>query len=304
MATRDAPSPTLSPTVVAGFWMVGTILSFTSMAVAGRELSTGLDTFEIMLYRSIVGVAIVLAVGGAAGTLSQVSARRLRLHAVRNVTHFTAQNLWFYAIATIPLAQVVALEFTSPLWVVLLAPLILGERLTPARALAAALGFLGILIVARPGMTPLETGQIAAAGAALGFALTALATRTLTRTESITCIMFWLTAMQAVLGLAAAGADGDIALPARDSLPFVALVGLAGLSAHFCLTNALRLAPAGVVMPMDFARLPVIAFVGMALYAEPLEWAVFFGAAVIFAANWINVRAETRGGRPARQATG
>ncbi len=294
MATRDAPAPVRSPTLLAGFWMVGTVLSFTSMAVAGRELSAGLDTFEIMLYRSLVGVGIVLAVGAAAGTLSQVSVLRFRLHVIRNVTHFTAQNLWFYAIATIPLAQVVALEFTSPLWVVLLAPLVLGERLTPVRALAALLGFVGILIVARPGVTPLEAGQVTAAGAALGFALTALATRALTRTESITCIMFWLTLMQAVLGLAAAGVDGDIALPGPGALPFVALVGVAGLSAHFCLTNALRLAPAGVVMPMDFARLPVIAFVGMALYAEPLEWAVLVGALVIFAANWINIRAQTR----------
>ena len=100
--------------------------------------------------------------------------------------------------------------------------------------------------------------------------------------------------MQAVFGLICAGYDGDVALPTLQTLPWLVLVGCAGLLAHFCLTTALSLAPASVVMPIDFARLPIIALVGMAVYAEPLEWAVLGGAAVIFAANWINIRNETR----------
>ena len=76
--------------------------------------------------------------------------RCLPLQGLRNIFHFTGQNLWFWAITVIPLAQVFALEFTAPLWVALIAPFVLGERMTRARALAAGLGFVGILIVARP----------------------------------------------------------------------------------------------------------------------------------------------------------
>ncbi|MEM1345552.1 MAG: DMT family transporter, partial [Pseudomonadota bacterium] len=132
--------------------MAGAIASFSLMAVAGRELSDTLDTFEIMAFRSIVGLACVLSVGVALGRLSEVRMSHLGLHALRNVAHFTGQNLWFYAIATIPLAQVFALEFTSPLWVAVLAPLLLGETMPRARGAAIALGFIGILIVVRPGV--------------------------------------------------------------------------------------------------------------------------------------------------------
>ena len=79
-----------------------------------------------------------------------------------------------------------------------------------------------------------------------------------------------------------------------QSLPWLVLVGCAGLLAHFCMTKALSLAPASVVMPIDFARLPIIALVAMILYNEPLEWAVLAGAVIIFAANYLNIRIETR----------
>ena len=278
----------------AALWMTGAIVSFSTMAVAGRFARTELDTFEVMLYRSLVGVVLVLLVGGMAGTLGQISRRRMGVQLIRNMFHFTGQNLWFYAITAIPLAQVFALEFTAPLWVTLLAPLLLGERLTPTRALAAALGFAGILIVARPDPANLQPGAIAAALAAIGFATTAIFTKRLTRTETITCILFWLTAMQAVFGLICAGIDGQIALPSSAAWPALAVIGCAGLFAHFCLTTALSIAPASIVMPIDFLRLPVIAVVGMALYDEPLELLVFVGGGIIFAANVVNLRAESR----------
>ncbi|KHQ54203.1 DMT family transporter [Mameliella alba] len=275
-------------------WMTGAIASFTVMAVAGRAVSLDLDTFEIMLYRSLIGIAIVLSVAGMAGTLSHITTRNMRTHLLRNLFHFSGQNLWFFSITAIPLAQVFALEFTSPFWVMLLSALILGERLTPNRVGAAILGFIGILIVTRPSPETADIGQLTAALAAIGFAGSAVFTRLLTRTERITCILFWLTVMQAAFGLVCAGIDGDIALPAADSLPWVVLIAFAGLVAHFCLTTALSLAPATVVMPIDFARLPVIALVGMLVYAEALDPLVLLGALVIFGANYANIWFETR----------
>ncbi|TRD23552.1 DMT family transporter [Palleronia caenipelagi] len=278
----------------AAMWMSGAVVSFSTMAVAGRAVSAELDTFELMTYRSLIGIALVCAIGGMSGTLGQIRTDRLGLHLIRNVFHFAGQNLWFLAIALIPLAQVFALEFTSPIWVALFAPLVLGERLTPRNLLAAVIGFCGILIVARPGAAEIGPGQIAAFCAALGFAGSALFTRKLTRHERITSILFWLTAMQAVMGLICAGADGQIAWPSSAIWPWLILIGCAGLSAHFCLTSALAIAPAPMVMPMDFLRLPVIMVVGFYLYSEPAEIAVFFGGAIIIAANAINLRAPAK----------
>ncbi|MDX8349052.1 EamA family transporter [Cognatiyoonia sp. IB215446] len=273
----------------AALWMIGAIGAFTSMAVAGRAVSDQLDTFEIMLYRSLTGIVIVVVIAHLAGTLHQTRTSRLGLHSLRNLCHFTGQNLWFYAITMIPLAQVFALEFTTPIWVILLSPLILGERITRIGLISALIGFAGILIVARPDPANLSPGLIAAAACAIFFALTAIFTRKLTRTESITTILFYLTVMQAFFGLVAAGFDGDIALPSRTHIPWVIAIGIAGLVAHFCLTKALSIAPASIVMPIDFVRLPTIAVVGMLLYDEPLELIVFVGAALIFAGNYLNI---------------
>ncbi len=276
--------------------MIGAIGSFSAMAVAGRAVSFELDTFELMLYRSLIGITIVLVAARLSGTLGQVNRRHMGWHFARNLSHFTGQNLWFFAVTVIPLAQVFALEFTSPLWVTVLAPFFLSERLTRTRAFAAVMGFIGILIVARPGLDSLSPGVLAAALSAIGFAGSAVFTRRLTRTESITCILFWLTVMQAVFGVICAGYDGDVTLPSAATAPWLLLIGCAGLVAHFCLTKALSLAPATVVIPIDFTRLPLIALIGMVFYDEGLDWLVFLGAAIIIGANIVNLRAEARRG--------
>ncbi|WP_256369666.1 DMT family transporter [Ruegeria sp. AD91A] len=281
-------------TFKAALWMTGAIASFSSMAVAGRELSVVHDTFEIMMYRSLVGFVVVALVLTATGGWVQVSTQRLGLHALRNTLHFTGQNLWFYAVAVAPLAQVFALEFTQPLWVILLSPLLLNERLTALKMTAAIIGFAGVLIVTRPGTAPLSPGLVTAAASAIFFAFTTISTKKLTRFASIGCIVFWLTTMQAVLGAIAAGFDGQISLPTAQSAPFLILVGLAGLLAHFCITNALAIAPATVVIPFDFARLPTIAVVGMILYNEPIDHWVLIGAAVIFSGIFLNIWSESR----------
>lgn len=281
----------------AALWMLGAIASFSAMAVAGRKVGAELDTFELMTYRSVISIFLVVTIGTMAGTLSQVSTRNLGLHAARNLSHFAGQNLWFAAITMIPLAQVVALEFTSPIWVAVLAPIFLKERLTQLRLFVAIMGFIGILVVARPDMANLELGAIFAAGSAIGFAGSAIFTKLLTRDHSITCILFWLAVMQAVFGIVCAGYDGDIAWPSTPLLPWVVLVSVTGLGAHFCLTTALKLAPAVTVMPLDFARLPVVALLGMAVFGEALDPFVFIGAAIIFGANYLNIAAEARRSR-------
>ena len=278
--------------LAAAAWMSGSILSFTAMAVAGRAVAGAHDTFEIMFWRSVTGLVLVVVVALAMRRLGDIQTGHLPQHLLRNIIHFTGQNLWFWALTAIPLAQVFALEFTSPLWVILLSPLFLGERLTPVKLIAAGLGFAGAMVVARPSVTHVDPGVLAAAASAICFAGSMILTKRLTRAEKLVSILFWLTLMQAVLGLIASGHDGQITLPTLATLPWLALIGAAGVIAHLCLTMALSLASASIVAPIDFVRLPVIALVGMAHYGEALEWAVLLGGALIFVANWINIRAQ------------
>jgi len=287
MSTQNIPK--------AVAYMTGAIGSFSAMAVAGREVSFELDTFEIMMYRSFVGIAVVLVLGWYFGTLRHITRRHVGTHFTRNLAHFTGQNLWFYAVTVIPLTQLFALEFTNPLWVLLLSPMVLGERLTRMRVLAAVMGFAGILIITRPWEFGISFGVTTAALSAVAFAWTTLMTKKLTRTESVTCVLFYLTVMQAVFGVVCAGYDGDIAVPSMTALPYVMVIALCGLLAHFCITSALALAPATVVIPVDFARLPVIAVIGMLAYGEALDIMVLAGAVLIFVGNYNNILHETRG---------
>ena len=276
----------------AALWMIGAIISFTSMAVAGRAISGQLDTFEIMLYRSVMGFGIVLAVAKSVGTLSEIDLKHFRLHLLRNIFHFIGQNLWFFALPLIPLAQLFALEFTSPIWVILLAPFFLGEGLTLRKIGIAALGFIGVLIVARPEIGAVNIGIIAATCAAIGFAGAAILTRKLTVQNSLTKILFFLTGLQIIFGLICAGYDGDIALPSVAAAPWLILIGAAGLAAHFCMTKSLSLAPASLVMPVDFARLPLIAVIGVVFYDESLDLYLVLGAILILVANYLNLKRQ------------
>ncbi len=276
----------------AALWMIGAIVAFSSMAVSGRAVSAELDTFETMMYRSFIGVIVVVSGAAILGRLRDIAPRRLGLHLLRNTCHFTGQNLWFAALTLIPLAQLFALEFTSPIWVMVLAVLILGERVTKVRITAIALGFAGALIVAQPGTGGDPLGLALAAASALGFAGSIVLTKVLTETETTVSILFWLTIMQSVMGMIAAGFDGEVALPSLSILPFVVAIGVAGIVAHLCLTQALSIAPAIIVVPMDFLRLPAIAIVGAIFYAEPLNMAVFLGAGLILAANMINLTSQ------------
>lgn len=297
--TPSRPAPPRADQIKAVFWAFAAVCSFAAMAVAGREAGRTLDTFEIMTYRSAIGVAIVCSVITLRGRWGDIRRDRLGLHAARNLCHFTGQNLWLYALTVIPLAQVAVLEFSYPIWVALAAPFVLGERMTLQRGLAVGLGFAGILLVVRPGLMPVNAGTIAALGAAFCFAGAALATRRLTADQTTLCIMFWLTTMQLVMGLTMALGDGAMALPDGRALPFVIVVGLAGLMAHFFLTTALSLAPATLVMPVEFLRLPITATLGAILYLETLDPFVLLGSAVILGGNLVNLwprRTRSRAG--------
>lgn len=275
----------------AAFWMGGAIISFIAMSVAGRAVQVELSTFELMFWRSLIGLIVICTVVLALARRKPVTLRPTRpgLHGLRHTMHFAGQNLWFYALMLIPLAQLVALEFTMPIWVALFAPLLLGETFSRTRILVALMGFAGVLIVAQPGTQTLNIGHIAALGAAIGFALNIMLTKRIMREDGVLCVLFWMSLSQGTMALALS-LWGGFTWPTSALWGWILVLGITGLSAHYALTSALALAPATTVAPMEFLRLPLIALVGLWLYAEALDPMVFLGAGVILLANWINLR--------------
>lgn len=273
--------------------MLAAAISMTAMAVLGREASRELSTTAIMFYRSALSVPLMLVLALAtAGGPSQLATSRPLLHLVRHSIHFLAQYGWFFAISVAPLAQVFAIEFTMPLWITLFAPLLIGERLTLPRLAAAVIGFVGILIVVRPGAETLNAGTLWALTAAAFFALSVIAVRVMTRTETPLRILFWMTVVQTLLALLVS--LGDIPLPSLPTFGWLVLIALAGLAGQYCMAKAFALADTLIVMPVDFLRLPLIAAVGMLVYGETLDPWVLGGGALILAGNYWNLMAERR----------
>jgi drug/metabolite transporter (DMT)-like permease len=272
--------------------MMGTLVSFSMVGVATRHLTDGgLPVFQILFLRAAVGLIILTPIVMWGGWHT-VSTRHWRLHAIRNTLHFGASYAWYFGIAVLPLASVFAIEFTAPVWVAVLAVIILGEKLNWARSAAIGAGLIGVLIILRPGLESFSVASLVVLASALGFAFAHVATKGLTRNNSVLKVLFWMALMQFPMGIGPAIA---VWTPIEGiAWLWAAAVGASAVSAHFCLTRALSLADASVVVPMDFLRIPLIAVVSLFVFGEAIDGWVIVGAAIIFAGLYYNVRHEHR----------
>jgi drug/metabolite transporter (DMT)-like permease len=273
-------------------WMTGALLSFSTMAVSIRGLATTLHIFEILAIRSASGLVILLAIGLAKpDLLFAVNLRRARLQLSRNIIHFGAQYLWALSVTLLPLATVFALEFTMPAYAAILAVIFLGEKVTVGRVGVVVLGFLGVLVILRPGIASFNPAAFLVLTAALGFAVSLIQTKALTTSETTYAIVLWMNAVQLPLALSGSEPRNFLNLGAAQALPLLG-VAAAGLTSHFCLTQAFRFGDATVVVPLDFMRIPLIALVGWWFYGEALDGYVFAGAGLIVLGISLNLRAE------------
>jgi drug/metabolite transporter (DMT)-like permease len=236
--------------------MAGWLTLMLVIAIAGREATRELAVFQVMLLRSLIGLLLITPLLRAAGGLAALRTRRLRDHTLRNGVHYAAQYAWFAALTMIPLAQVVAIEFTMPIWTVLLAAAFLGERITPSKLLALALGLIGVADRAPGGGDAerggVEAGQWVALAAALGFALSVALVKSLTRSDSALAITFWMLVMQTLIGALPALAVWR--WPSATVWGWVLVVAFCGTYSHYCFARAMQHAEATVVVPMDFLR--------------------------------------------------
>ena len=271
--------------------MSGTLVSFMAMAIGGRELSVQLSTFQILFFRSVIGFLVVCFFLGCSNW-RQIFTKQLRVHVLRNISHFGGQFGWFYGIAFIPLAEVFALEFTVPVWTAVLATMLLREQITRTRVAAIILGVLGVFLILRPGLAVISPASIAVLGSAICYALSHTLTRRLALVDTPLTILFYMTVIQLPLGFMTSVFDWTT--PSLAMLPWIMVVGVAALSGHYCMARALAIADAIVVVPMDFLRLPLIAAVGFLFYGESLDWFVLAGGVVMFTGNFLNIQAETK----------
>jgi drug/metabolite transporter (DMT)-like permease len=272
----------------AAAWMAGWLTAMVVMAVAGRAATRTLHVFQIMEMRSLIGFVLLWPLIHANGGVRALRTARPGQQVVRNAVHYAAQFGWFFALTLIPIAQVVAIEFTMPIWTALLAVSFLGERLNAARVVAVALGVVGVAVIVRPGVDQVDPGQLIALAAAVGFAVSVILVKSLTRTDSAVTIVFWMLVVQSAIG--AVPALIVWRTPTAAVWPWVLVIALCGAYSQFCMTQALRHAEATMIVPMDFLRVPLSAVAGWLAFGERIDAFTIGGAALILSANLLNLR--------------
>jgi len=277
----------------AAFWMAGWLSAMMLMAIAGREATRALDVFQIMEMRSIIGLVMLYPLIHLAGGFAALKTSRPWQHVVRNVAHYGAQFAWFLALTLIPLAQVISIEFTMPIWTAILAVVFLGERMGLWKNLAVVLGVVGVIVIVRPGTNEIVPGQLIALAAAVGFAISVTMVKSLTRTDSVVVILFWMLVIQSAIGLIPALAVWQ--WPSAYIWGWILVIAFLGTYSHYCLTRAMLHADATIVVPMDFLRVPLAALAGWLIYNERLDTFTVLGAALILSGNLLNLKGA--GGR-------
>jgi drug/metabolite transporter (DMT)-like permease len=272
-------------------WMLGAVVSFGVMAVAVRELLRHMEILQILALRTMVTLLLVCTIIPRQG-FAPLRTGRFPVHAVRAVVHLAGQFCWMYAIGALALATVFAIEFTMPVWTAILAALFLGEHLNRGRMVQLVLGLAGVAIILRPGLGAFHPAALVMVLGSMFYASNMIFTKRLSATDSALAVTFWMSAVQMPLTMA-------LALPAwvapgLADVPWILAIGAGSFAAHYSMTRAMKLADATVVVPIDFIRLPLIAVVGAAFYAEPFDPLVLVGAAVIFAGTYYSLSREKR----------
>ena len=284
-----------APALRAALWMAGWLALMLVLPVAGREAARELDLIQVMEMRSIIGFLMLYPLIHRAGGFAVVRTSRPWLHFSRTFVHYFAQYGWLLAITLIPLAQVVSIEFTMPIWTAILAVTFLGERMDAWKNIAVVLGLVGVVIIVRPGVDEVSVGQLVALATAVGFGVSVTMVKSLTRTESVLSVLFWMVIVQSAIGLVPAIVVWR--WPSAGSWGWVVLIAFCGTFSHYCMTRALRYADATIVVPMDFLRVPLSAVVGWLVYTERVDLLTAVGAGLILAGNLLNLKS---GGGTAR----
>jgi len=272
-ASRMAFFRDLSPAAGAALLMVAATVVFAVMNALVRLATETLPPAEVAFFRCFFSLLAMLPWIAHYG-LSAMKTQRIRLYSVRSLLASVSMIFWFTAVATIPLAEATALSFTAPLFTTAGAALVLREAVGWRRWSAVAVGFLGVLIVLRPGAASLSLGASLALASALMGAVGMLMVKSLARTEPTPAIVAYMMIYLTPLTLIPALPVWQ--WPALSLWPWLAALGLLGAVAHLCLTHALAMGDASAVMPYDYLRLPAAAAIAYLMFGAVIALSTMY----------------------------
>jgi drug/metabolite transporter (DMT)-like permease len=288
----------LSGSTRGALWMIGAAMSLVAMAVLVRFLTPKYSVLELIFLRNVIVLILMIPWILRTG-LGSLKTPRLAGHGVRNAFLYSGNVAWFFGVTMVSLADLAALQFTMPLFTIIMAAIALREKIGIHRWSATAVGFGGALIIIRPGIIEIDLGAIVVLIAAFMYSCAYIITKKLSSTEGGNLVVFYMSVF--IVAFAFIPAMFVWQTPDIEDAPAMIALGIMGYTTHFCVTRAMAAADASYVAPFDFLRLPISALLGYILFQEVSDPWVWAGAAVIFWAAYYNTWMEKRaGGTPMR----
>jgi len=286
-AAKAAPNP-----LAGALWMVLSCAILSLLAGLGRHLSAaGMHPFEIVFFRLLFALLVMMPWLMSRG-VGVLKTERLRLYMVRACISMGAMTTWFWSISLVPIGEVTALSFLAPLFTTVGAALVLGEVVRRRRWTATLIGFLGALVIIRPGLIEMQPGHWMALSSAVFMGTSALVVKSLTNTESPATVVFYANMIMTPLALVPALFVWQT--PALEVWPYVVAMGPIAAVGHITLTRAFAAADASMIAPFDFARLPFAVLIGFLAFGELIDSWTWVGAGIIFVASVYIARREAQ----------
>jgi drug/metabolite transporter (DMT)-like permease len=262
--------------------MLAATAVLTCMHASVRHVSADMHAFEIAFFRNLFGLFTILPLALRAG-MGSFKSRQPGLQVLRSIFGLGAMTAWFYGLSVVPIAQATALSFTSVIFGSLGAALILGERMRARRWSAVAAGFVGALVILRPGLGDVEPAALIVVLSSLCWAGALLTVKKLSTTDSVVCIVTWNSVLLTVLSL-------PVALPvwvtpSTEQLLWLGIIGVLATLGHLAMTSAFKASDATAVFPVDYTRLLWASVIGYLAFGEIPDLWTWIGGTIIFAST-------------------
>jgi len=264
-------------------WMGIAVISFCIMAIGVKEMSSEINSSQIIFFRSIIGLATLLIFFKT--KLSKPSFIIIREHLFRNVFHLMGQYGWIMGIIYLPLAEVTAIEFSVPIWILIIAFLFLKEKLTFSKLISISLGFVGVLFILRPGFGIISTNSIIVLLSAISYAIAHTSTKKLTILYSPLDIVFIMCLIQ--IPISFCFTLNNWATPNLNDSFWLVIVGVSATTAHFTMAKAMKTDDISSIISLDYFRLPILILAGILFYNEDFKSVYLIGGTLIFIGNLV-----------------
>ena len=265
-------------------WMLLAVFSFCVLAISVKEIDSRIHSFQIIFFRSLIGLLILTMLFPR--RIFSIKPITLKKHFLRNIFHLIGQYGWIVGIIYLSIAEVTAIEFTVPIWVILFASFLLREKLTLIKIIVVVLGLIGVLFILKPGIEILTFNSVIVLISAMSYGITHILTKKIVSSGTAFEVVYIMCLIQMPISFA-------FALPTWETPSLIdywwfSVLAISAISAHFSLAKAYQNGKVSDLIIIDYLRLPILTLVGILFYNELFSFSLIIGGLLIIGGNYLN----------------